>query len=168
VADIASAIDRRFANSPHETRTMTEKAFNLQFVSMMGNLQLLFRFVGIVVILTMLLINANTMMMSGRERLREMAILKALGFSDAYVFFLMIGEPLVVAFFGMAAGAGGTFLLINVAGWNPKPDFFPIFLVPVEALGACALLALLTGILSGLLPALAGLRLKAAQALRAA
>jgi putative ABC transport system permease protein len=92
-APIAEAIDSRFANSPHETRTMTEKAFNLQFVSMLGNFQLLLRSIGSAVVLTMLLVSANTMMMSARERTREMGILKAIGFTDGHVFLLLlIGE----------------------------------------------------------------------------
>ena len=62
-AEISGKIDARFANSPYETRTMTEKAFNLQFVGMMGNFQLLLRSIGSAVVLTMLLVSANTMMM---------------------------------------------------------------------------------------------------------
>ncbi len=62
--EVSQAIDQRFANSPYETRTMTEKAFNLQFVSMLGNFQLLLRSIGGTVVATMLLVSANTMMMS--------------------------------------------------------------------------------------------------------
>jgi putative ABC transport system permease protein len=166
-AEVGAKIDGRFANSPYETKTMNEKAFNMQFVSMLGNLQLLFRFIGTVVILTMLLISANTMMMSGRERTREMAVLKALGFSDGYVFRVLIGEALAVAVLGAILGAGGAWLGINVLEWNPKRDFFPIFRVPEASLLAALGIALLTGVLSGLVPAVAGLRLKAAEALRA-
>ena len=72
-SQISSAIDSRFANSPYETRTMTEKAFNLQFVGMIGNFQLLLRSIGSAVVLTMLLVSANTMMMSARERMRKWA-----------------------------------------------------------------------------------------------
>ncbi len=93
-AEIAGSIDARFANSPFETRTMTEKAFNLQFISMLGNFQLLLRSIGSAVVLTMLLVSANTMMMGARERTREMGILKAIGFSDGHIFLLLIGESL--------------------------------------------------------------------------
>jgi putative ABC transport system permease protein len=165
-AEVGARIDDRFANSPHETKTLNEKAFNLQFISMLGNLRLLFRFIGSVVILTMLLISANTMMMSGRERTREMAVLKALGFSDGRVFRLLVGEALAVVLLGALLGAGGAWLGVNVLGWNPKRDFFPVFRVPGASLGAAVLIALATGLLSGLVPALAGLRLKAAEALR--
>ena len=62
-AETAAAIDSLFANSPYETRTMTEKAFNLHFVSMIGNFQLLLRSIGSAIVLTMLCVSANTMMM---------------------------------------------------------------------------------------------------------
>lgn len=165
-AEVSTAIDRLFANSPDPTRTMNEKAFNMQFLSMMGNLKLLFRFIGTVVIFTMLLITANTMMMSGRERTREMAILKAVGFSDGYVFSLLVGEAVTIGLAGFLTGACGTFALINLAHWNPKPDFFPIFQVPGAAMFSALIIALLTGLLSGFLPGLAAMRLQAAEALR--
>jgi len=163
---IAAAIDTRFENSPFETRSMTEKAFNMQFISMMGNLSMLLRSVGSAVVLTMLLISANTMMMSGRERTREMGILKAIGFTDGYVFRLLIGEALVISALGALMGAGGTWLLINVLHFNPKPDFFPIFILPTSAMLAALLLAVIAGFLSGLPPAIHGMRLQAAEAVR--
>jgi putative ABC transport system permease protein len=165
-ADVAAAIDRRFANSPYPSRTVNEKAFNLQFVSLLGNLKLLFRFIGSVVIFTMLLVSANTMMMSGRERTREMAILKALGFSDGRVFGLLVGEAVVISLLAYLIGAGGMYALINLARWNPKPDFFPIFRIPVLALLGAFGIAVLTGVVSGLIPGVAALRLRPAEALR--
>jgi len=164
--EIASAIDKRFQNSPFETRTMSEKAFNLKFVSMVGNFKLLFRSIGSAVVLTMLLVSANTMMMSARERTREMGILKALGFTDGHIFRLLIGEALVICGLGALLGAGGAFLAANVLHLNPKPDFFPIFYLPTRSLLLALGIAALTGFLSGLVPALAGMRLKATEALR--
>jgi len=164
--EIASAIDQRFQNSPFETRTMSEKAFNLQFVSMVGNLKLLFRSIGSAVVLTMLLVSANTMMMSARERTREMGILKALGFTDCHVFRLLIGEALAICGLGAFLGAGGAFLAANILHLNPKPDFFPVFYLPLRSLLLALGIAALTGFLSGLVPAIAGMRLKAAEALR--
>jgi len=164
--EISEAIDSRFANSPYETRTMTEKAFNLQFIGMMGNFQLLLRSIGSAVVLTMLLVSANTMMMSARERTREMGILKAIGFSDGHVFLLLIGEALAISLLGALAGVGLAWLLTNVLHFNPKPDFFPIFFLPNESILAAVGLAALTGFLSGIVPAVTGMRLKATEALR--
>jgi putative ABC transport system permease protein len=165
-SEISAAIDSRFANSPFETRTMTEKAFNLQFVSMMGNFQLLLRSIGSAVVLTMLLVSANTMMMSARERTREMGILKAIGFSDGHVFLLLIAEALTISVLGALAGVGLAWLLANVLHYNPKPDFFPVFYLPRESMLAAVGLATLTGFASGIVPAVAGMRLKATEALR--
>jgi putative ABC transport system permease protein len=165
-AEIASTIDSRFANSPHETRSMTEKAFNLQFVGMIGNFQLLLRSIGSAVVLTMLLVSANTMMMSARERTREMGILKAIGFTDGHVFLLLIGEALAISLLGALAGVGSAWLLANVFHFNPKPDFFPVFYLPGQSVLAAMGLAALTGFSSGIVPAVAGMRLKATEALR--
>ena len=163
---IASAIDARFENSPAETRAMTEKAFNMQFVSMMGNLALLLRSIGSAVVLTMLLVAANTMMMSARERTREMGILKAIGFNDGHIFRLLIVEALLIAMTGALIGAGMAIILFNVLGMNPKPDFFPVFQLPYSSVGFALLIAAITGLLSGIVPAWTGMRMKATEALR--
>ena len=165
-AEIASIIDSRSANSPYETRTMTEKAFNLQFVSMMGNFQLLLRSIGSAIVLTMLLVSANTMMMSARERTREMGILKSIGFTDGHVFLLLIGESLAIALLGALVGTGLAWLMANVLHYNPRPDFFSVFHLPKESMLAAIGLAGVTGVVSGLAPAIAGMRLKATEALR--
>ena len=164
--EIAAAIDGLFANSPYETRTMTEKAFNLQFVGMIGNFQLLLRSIGSAVVLTMLLVSANTMMMSARERTREMGILKSIGFTDGHVFLLLIGEAIAISLLGAIVGIGLAWLLANILLFNPKPDFFPIFFLPGESIVAGFGLAIVTGFLSGIVPALTGMRLKATEALR--
>ncbi len=165
-AQISAAIDDRFANSPHETRTMTEKAFNLQFIGTLGNFQLLLRSIGGTVMLTMLLVSANTMMMSARERTRDMGILKAIGFSDGTVFLLLIGESLSLCLLGAVVGVGSAWLAANVLHFNPKPDFFPIFYLPPESILAAVGIAALTGLISGFVPAVTGMRLKATEALR--
>ncbi len=165
-AEVSAAVDGRTANGPYPTLTMTEKAFNLQFVSMVGNFQLLLRTVGAIVVLTMLLVSANTMMMSARDRTREMAILKSFGFDDGRVFLLLIGEALAVALLGAVVGVGGAWGAINGLHWNPKPDFFPTFRLSYGSLAAALAIAAGTGALSGLVPAVMGMRLKAVDALR--
>jgi len=165
-AEIAAAIDSRFANSPYETRTMSEKAFNLEFIGMIGNFELLLRSIGSAIVLTMLLVSANTMMMSARERTREMGILKAIGFTDGHVFLLLIGEALAISLLGALAGVAPAWLLANVLHFNPKPDFFPVFYLPGESVFAATGLAVLTGFSSGIVPAITGMRLKATEALR--
>jgi putative ABC transport system permease protein len=165
-AEICRAIDARFDNSPYETRTQTEKAFNMQFVSMMGNFKLLFRSIGSAVALTMLLVSANTMMMSARERTREMGILKSIGFTDMHVFLLLVGEALILAAAAAVLGAGGAYIAFNNLHLNPKADFFPVFYLPLGSFCTALLIAMATGLISGLIPAINGMRLKATEALR--
>ena len=94
-----------------------------------------------------------------------MGILKAIGFSDGRVFLLLIGESLALSLL-VLAGVGLAWLATNVLHFNPKPDFFPVFYLPGESVLAAAGLATLTGLLSGIVPAVAGLRLNVMEALR--
>jgi putative ABC transport system permease protein len=106
------------------------------------------------------------MMMSARERTREMGILKAIGFTDGHVFLLLIGEALVLSLLGAVAGVGLAWLLANVLHFNPKPDFFPVFYLPQESILAAVGVAAVTGLVSGIVPAVTAMRLKATEALR--
>ena len=102
---VARDIDEQFANSPFETKTDTEKAFAASFVKQMGNIEFLILSIGSVVFFTLLLVTGNTMAIAVRERVRELAVLKAVGFSDGFVLGLVLAETLVVAAVGGRAGA---------------------------------------------------------------
>ncbi len=95
-AQVASAIDQKFANSPYETKTETEQAFSASFASMLGNLNLLLGSVALAVVLTTLFVAGNTMAMSVRERTTEIAVMRTLGFPAATIFVLVVGEGLLV------------------------------------------------------------------------
>ena len=161
---IAKAIDERFANSPFETRTDTEKAFAAGFVKQMGNIQLLMMSVGSVVFFTLLLVTGNTMAIAVRERTRELAVLKAIGFSDASVLVMVIAETMVVAAVGGGAGLGLTKLL-TMRG-DPTGGLLPFFHLSGEAIALGLALALAVGLVAGFLPALSASRLRVADALR--
>ena len=161
---IAKAIDERFANSPFETRTDTEKAFAAGFVKQMGNIQLLMMSVGSVVFFTLLLVTGNTMAIAVRERTRELAVLKAIGFSDAFVLVMVIAETMVVAAVGGGAGLGLTKLL-TLRG-DPTGGLLPFFHLSGEAIVLGFALALAVGLVAGFLPALSAGRLRVADALR--
>lgn len=101
---LAQEIDAMFQNSPAETKTETEKAFVLGFVSMLGNIQLIIGSVAGVVVFTMLLVSVSSMTMTIRERLREVAILKTLGFSQQTIMGLVLSEALLISLSGTGLG----------------------------------------------------------------
>jgi len=161
---IAKAIDTEFANSPYETKTDTEKAFAASWVKQMGNIEFLILSVGGVVFFTLLLVTGNTMAMSVRERTGELAVLKAVGFSDLGVLFLVLAESLVVAAVGGGLGLGLA-KLFTLNG-DPTHGLLPHFYLPTSAVATGLALALAVGVISGFLPGLSAKRLRVVDALR--
>jgi putative ABC transport system permease protein len=107
VPRLMDAIDGMFRNSDAETKTETEQAFNLSFVSMLGNVKLLLNAISAAVIFTILLVAGNTMAMSIRERTGEVAVLKTLGYRRNTILFLLVGESAAIALLGGAFGSVG-------------------------------------------------------------
>ena len=107
VPRLMDTIDSTFHNSDAETKTETEQAFNLSFVSMLGNVKLLLNSISAAVIFTILLVAGNTMAMSIRERTGEVAVLKTLGFRRNTILFLLVGESLLIALLGGFLGGVG-------------------------------------------------------------
>jgi len=101
---VASQIDNLFANSPVETKTSSASEFAKAFIAQLGNVTLVITLVTSAAFITILLIVANTMSMAFRERTRELAVLKSLGFSSARLFRLMVGEALFVSLLGGIPG----------------------------------------------------------------
>ncbi len=158
------AIDEEFANSPWETKTDTEKAFAASWVKQMGNIQFLILTIGGVVFFTLLLVTGNTMAIAVRERVRELAVLKAVGFSDRFVLVLVMTETMVVA-----TGGGGIGLalakLFTLRG-DPTRGLLPSFYLPPNAIVLGFVLALAVGLMAGILPAVSAMRLRVVEALR--
>jgi putative ABC transport system permease protein len=117
---ISKDIDSRFENSGTQTHTETEAAFGASFISLAGNLSFLLQAITVAGTFTVLLIIANTMSMSVRERQSEIAILKTLGFSNGSVMALILGEALLI---GVSAGVIGVFLSRELVGALPQ---FPL------------------------------------------
>ena len=161
---LVKAIDEQFANSPAETKTDTEKAFAASFVKQMGNIQLLIMSVGSVVFFTLLLVTGNTMAIAVRERTRELAVLKAVGFSGGFVLVLVIVETLIVAAVGGGIGLGLA-KLFTLRG-DPTGGLLPFFHLPGTAVVSGLVLALAVGLTAGILPALSASRLRVVDALR--
>ncbi len=159
----AKAVDEAFENSPWETRTQTEKAFAASFVKQMGNIEFLILAIGTVVFFTLLLVTGNTMAIAVRERTGELAVLKAVGFSDAFVLRLVLSESLLVALVGGTLGLGLAKYLISE---RDLTQGLILLYLPGTSLGAGLLTALLVGFAAGIVPALSAMRLTVVEALR--
>jgi len=161
---ITSAIDQEFSNSAYETRTQTEKAMAASFVKQMGNIEFLILSVGAVVFFTLLLVIGNTMAIAVRERTSELAVLKALGYSDRFVLGIVVAESLL-----LALGGGGAGLALakafSLAG-DPTGGMLQSFYIPPASLGAGLALALAVGMAAGIIPAVSAMRLRVVDALR--
>jgi putative ABC transport system permease protein len=161
---VARAIDAEFANSPFETKTDTEKAFAASFVKQMGNIEFLILTVGGVVFFTLLLVTGNTMAIAVRERIGELAVLKALGFSNRFVLLLVMVESLCISIVG---GGLGLLLakLFSMRG-DPTHGILPYFYLSPSAMAGGVGVALLVGVAGGILPALSAMNMRVVDAIR--
>jgi len=162
---IAKAIDEEFANSPYETKTETESAFAAGWVKQFGNIRFLIVTIGSVVFFTLLLVTGNTMAISVRERTSELAVLKAIGFSDRSVLFFILGEALVIALIGGLLGLLLATLAIPVLA-TALNGMLPNLILSPALLAFGLLTALLVGIASGILPGIGAMRMRVVHALR--
>ena len=164
-AATAKTLDDQFRNSSAPTKTGTEQAFNASFATMWGNVSLLMGTIGLAVVFAILLVTANAMMMSARERTGEVAVLKTIGFSDGTLFRLVMVEAGFIALTGALIGLGGAKLLYKLSNFNAG-GFLPGFDVTTRTLLIGTVIALLLMLASGLVPALRAARLPVVQALR--
>jgi putative ABC transport system permease protein len=162
---IAKTIDDMFKNSSFATKTGTEQAFNASFATMWGNVSLLMGTIGTAVVFAILLVTANAMMMSTRERTREVAVLKTIGFRDRTLFGVVMLEAGVIAVTGAVIGLGGAKLLYKSTHFSAG-GFLPGFDVTTNTLVVGSVITLVLMIASGLVPAVRAARLPVVSALR--
>ncbi len=142
VSKIASTVDDMFRNSPQPTKTESEKAFGLEFVAMMGNVKAFILMICSAVVFATLLVSANTMAMSIRERTREVAVLKTLGFTRQSVLGLFVSEAVALS---LAGGLLGFFLgWLMIYGLTHSKQFISFFPMKVTP-GMCLLSLLIAG-----------------------
>jgi putative ABC transport system permease protein len=161
---IAKAIDEEFLNSPSETKTETESAFAAGWVKQFGNIQFLIVTIGSVVFFTLLLVTGNTMAISIRERTSELAVLKAIGFTDRAVLGFVLGESLVIALIG-TVGLLFAAIAVPVIG-RAMAGLLPALILSPGTLISGFLLAIVVGFASAILPGLGAMRLRVVDALR--
>jgi len=162
---VSKAIDDMFANSSFETKTETESAFAAGWVKQFGNIEFLILTIGAVVFFTLLLVTGNTMAISVRERIGELAVLKAIGFSDRSILFFVLAESLTIALVGGLMGLGLAALAIPVLG-AALNGLLPTLILSPAILSVGLGTALLVGVISGLLPGIGAMRMRVVNALR--
>jgi len=156
VPAIAKAVDALFAESPAPTKTESEAQFALSFASFVGNLKLFLLLICGAVTFTILLVSANTISMSVRERVREVGILKTLGFTPGNILGIILGEAGFISLVGGAIGCLLAVVLCGAVRQSPGGAFIQalrtLTLTPSVAL-LCLGVALLIGVVSSLFPA---------------
>lgn len=165
-ARISAEIDALFANSAAETKTQSEKEFQQSFVSMSSAILTAINVVSVVIVGIILLVLANTMIMAARERFREFAVLKTLGFSASHLVGLIGGESMLIASLGSAAGIALTFPVSAGIEKGLPSGWFPVFNVEPATVGWAVVAALFAGVVAAAVPVLRTLRTSIVDGLR--
>ena len=166
-SQIANAIDALFHNSTGQTKTESEQAFTVSFLALLGNVKMLLLGIAGAVTFTILLVSANTMAMSVRERVREVGVLKTLGFTPGIILTLILGEAAAISLMG---GAAGYLISVGLTGGISRSPYGGM-LPPIDSFApsvavACMLTAGVIGVASSLVPALGASRISIVNALR--
>lgn len=154
LAELASRIDETFRNSPSETKTDTERAFEVGFLSYIGDVKMFLLAVSLALAFTILLVNANTVAMTVRERTREIGVLKTLGYSRGGVLGLLVSEAMLLSLLGGVAGLALAAIVVSYLRTFPAMlvDLKPVKLTPL-IVAACLGISALVGLASCYLPA---------------
>ena len=164
-ADVAARLDAQFANSSAETKTSTEKAFLQGFVNQVGNIKAIIISILAAVLFTLfLLVLANTMAQSVRERTSELAVLKTLGFSNSLVLGLVLVESILMALLGGGLGLAITYVAVEGGSFNNA--FLPVFIMRSRDIAIGIALCCALGLVAGAFPAVSAMRLRITDALR--
>ncbi|MGV3772810.1 MAG: ABC transporter permease [Verrucomicrobiales bacterium] len=167
VPQVVDAINKAFENSAAQVRAETERAFQRSFISMWGNVKLLVRSICSVVVFTLIVVSASTMSMAIRERFRELAVLKALGFKRMELFGFILAESFALSFLGGLIGLGGAYILFTYGDVAAMTNnIFLVFEVTPRILGLGFLVACLLGIVASIGPSIAVARMSVVQGLK--
>src|SRR3984885_13010330 len=150
VPQVAQAIDGQFRNADRATKTESEHAFQLGFIGMLGNIKAFIMSICLAVVFTILLVSANTMAMSIRERTREVAVLKTLGFTRNSILALFIGEAVSLALVGGFLGSILCYFIVT--GMAAQGGYFTGMKVTPITIAAALLIAAVVGFASSFVP----------------
>lgn len=165
---VAAAVDQMFSNAPEPTKTETERGFMLSFIAMLGNVKTFILVISLAAVFTILLVSGNTMAMSIRERTREVALLKTLGFQRHTILELFVGEAVGLTLLG---GILGTLVALPILwGMSHIAQLSGLFLVALHDWKTTApvawAIAALAGFLSSAIPAYYASRTRIVEGLR--
>ncbi len=164
---ISQDVDAMFRNSPIQTKTETERAFELSFLAFLGNVKVFLMAICSAITFTILLVSGNTMAMAVRERVKEVGILKTIGFTNGKIFSLLLGESVMISLIGGALGLGLTVLLCNWLRTTPSTFADMTRLTtPPWILAATLSIAVLIGLVSATIPAWSAARRSIVDAMR--
>ena len=163
---MGAKFDDMFANSSAETKTTTEKGFVEGFAKQVGDIGAIMISITIAVLFTMILVAANTMAQSVRERTSEVGVLKTLGFSNTSILVLVLSESLLIAVIGGGLGLLTAWAIVQQG--DPTGGMLPIFVLPTRDVVLGSALVVGLGLLAGALPAMNAMNLKITDALRRA
>ena len=168
---VVAAIDRMFENSDAPTKTFTEKQFQLQFMEMMGNVKGLIRWISLIILFAVTLIVANTVAMSARERVTEIAVMRTLGFRRSHILSFILSESVLMSLLGGVVGvllAKYFFIPGMVKGMESSPmaPFVLNFKVTWDVLAAAFGVAVGVGVLAGFVPAIRSSQVRIVDGLR--
>ena len=168
VADrVIQQVNDTFANTSAEVRAESERAFQMGFVSMWGNVSNLIRGVNLVVVFTLVLVAVSTMSMAVRERFRELAVLKALGFQRRDLFGFILAEGFGLSVIGGAVGIGGAWAFWTLSDIQQMTKgFLIVFEVTPRIVGMAAAVASVLGVVSSIGPAISVGRMSVVEGLK--
>jgi putative ABC transport system permease protein len=165
VPRVIADVEALYQNGPQRVDCDTEAEFQRQFVGMVGNLPLFIGWIGTGVLLAIFLASVNTMLMAFREQSSEIGILKALGFTDATTFRLLVAQSLLLCCLGGAIGIALAFASEKAVS-DMLGSMFPGYMILPSTYAMAAAIAVGIGLLAGLVPAWQAARLRCVEALR--
>jgi len=163
-AEVARRVDDEFANSPAETKTEPEGAFAQGFANQVGNIALIVAGILGAVFFTILLVTGSTMSQAVRERIGELGVLKAIGFTNGQVLGLVLAESCLLTVLGGGLGLAVAWLLTSQG--DPTGGMLPLFFFPLPDLLLGLGISVVLGLVTGILPAQQAMRLRVSDALR--
>lgn len=168
---VSEAIDKMFENSDAPTKTLTEKQFQASFMEMMGNVKGLIRWISVIILFAITLIVANTIAMSARERVTEIAVMRTLGYRRTHILLFILSEAVLMALLGGVIGLIGAKYaiipgLIGFMKYTPMAPFLINFKVSGVVLLAAFGISVGVGVLAGFVPAVRSSQIRIVDGLR--